>query len=154
MIEGWGKFGLVFVSGLNWGYRKSCTAAVPTGPVKNILGFSHCLVFRQQQGKDATYSCSYPSPQRLSLALCSHIPVTGRCLSVSVLWCHFFGCCQACWKWPDQQGEQLAHSTGNAVPAQDPRCFPGKFTVRWHRQFPSKLHWDFTLEAACKLNKY
>lgn len=29
-----------------------------------------------------------------------------------------------------------------------------KFTVRWHQQFPSKLCWDFTLEAACKFNKY
>lgn len=42
---------------------------------------------------------------------------------------------------------------GDAVPAQDPRCSPGKPIIRWYQQFPSKLHWDFTLEAACKLNE-
>lgn len=107
--------------------------------------FSHCLVFRQQQGNGAAYCCSYSSPHGLSPALCSHIPVTGRCLSVPVPWWHFFGCFQACWKWQDQQREQLAGSTGNAVPAQDPRCSPGKFTVRWHQQFHLNstgiLHW-------------
>lgn len=75
------------------------------------------------------------------------------CLPISVRWWLFFGCCQGCWKLQDQQGEPLARSTGNAVPAQDPTRSPGKFTVRWHRQFPSKLRWDFALEAACKLNK-
>lgn len=76
------------------------------------------------------------------------------CLSISGRWWHFLGCCQAGWKQQDQQGEQLSRSTGNAVPAQDPPRSPGKLTVRWHQQFPSKLRWDFTLEAACKLNKH
>lgn len=43
---------------------------------------------------------------------------------------------------------------GDAVPAQDPHCSPGKHIIRWYRQFPSEPHWDFTQEAACKLNKY
>lgn len=41
-----------------------------------------------------------------------------------------------------------------AVPAQDPRCSLGKPVIKWYQQFPSKPHWDFTLEEACKLNKY
>lgn len=70
------------------------------------------------------------------------------CLTISFRWWHFFRCCQACWKQQDQQQEQLACGTGEAVPAQDPLCSPGKFILNIH------LCWDFTLGAACKLNKY
>lgn len=53
-----------------------------------------------------------------------------------------------------QWGEQLAHTLGDAVPAQDPRRSPGKPIIRWYQQLPSEPCWDVTLEAACKLNKY
>lgn len=51
-------------------------------------------------------------------------------------------------------GRAAGSQHGECSPCTNPRCSPGKFTVRWHQQFPSKLCWDFTLEAACKFNKY